>query len=378
MRKEPWLFSQTLAGSGFLNLLRCLQQAGFSISSRYFLRFIIVLIATLLFSPLALLEAVLYRRIISKHQVNSSPIFIIGHWRSGTTLLHNLMAQDEQWGYLNSFQAATLRIAKLGRFLKPFAQIALPAKRPMDDVTMHMDNPQEEEFALTNHRGLSFYLWVHFPKYLRAYLAQYLCINDADLKLRQAWKDSYHTILQKTSWLNQGRPLLLKNPPNTARIALLLELYPHAKFIYLHRHPTELYFSTRRMLSEMMNIFQFHSISSEEIEEDVLQIYSCLIQQFLRQQPLIPAHNFCALSYQQLKSDPLQAMAFIYDRFELNGYQVAKGRFTAYLETQRDYKVAHYTVVPEVQAKLDQRWGQLQQQHTAWLSTLGDAIMPDC
>jgi hypothetical protein len=376
MKKETWLFSQALSGSSFTNLIRCVHQAKWSITPRYWLRFLVVLMATLLFAPLAMLEAALYRRQIAAHQLADEPIFILGHWRSGTTFLHSLMAQDKQWGYFNTFYALLLRIAKLSEgVLKPVAQIALPSKRPMDDVALNMDYPQEEEFALTNHQGLSFYLMMHFPRYLLRYLAQYVAINDAPQPLRQAWKDSYRTILQKTSWLNHGRRLVMKNPPNTARVALLLELYPNAKFIYIHRDPAELYFSTQRTLAGMMGVFQLHSISKEEIEEDVLQMYPCLMQQFLQQQSLIPRDNFCALSYQQLKSQPQQAMAFIYDRLKLPDYDKAKENFATYLQSQRDYKTAKYSLAPEVQEKLERRWGEVQRQHEAWLASLGDVAM---
>ncbi|MDY7076522.1 MAG: sulfotransferase, partial [Chloroflexota bacterium] len=33
-----------------------------------------------------------------------APLFIIGHWRTGTTLVHNLFALDDQFAYPNLFQ----------------------------------------------------------------------------------------------------------------------------------------------------------------------------------------------------------------------------------------------------------------------------------
>ena len=34
------------------------------------------------------------------------PVFILGHWRSGTTLLHGLMAQDDQFAYPRIYQVS--------------------------------------------------------------------------------------------------------------------------------------------------------------------------------------------------------------------------------------------------------------------------------
>ena len=42
-----------------------------------------------------------------------------------------------------------------------------------------------------------------------------------------------------------GRPLVLKSPPHTARIRLLLEMFPEARFVHIHRHPYQVFRSCR-------------------------------------------------------------------------------------------------------------------------------------
>ena len=52
----------------------------------------------------------LYEKLLSMERLKSTamdqaPIFIIGHWRSGTTYLHNLLCQDRTLGHMDMLQA---------------------------------------------------------------------------------------------------------------------------------------------------------------------------------------------------------------------------------------------------------------------------------
>ena len=63
------------------------------------------------------------------------PIFLLGHWRSGTTHLHNLMAVDQRWSYPNNYHSLYPHVfltseAINSRLLQPF----MPPRRPMDNV----------------------------------------------------------------------------------------------------------------------------------------------------------------------------------------------------------------------------------------------------
>ena len=50
-------------------------------------------------SVCALLQRLIYGRRIAAAEITQPPIFIIGHWRSGTTYLHELMVCDERLAY---------------------------------------------------------------------------------------------------------------------------------------------------------------------------------------------------------------------------------------------------------------------------------------
>ncbi|MDP4849472.1 MAG: sulfotransferase, partial [Verrucomicrobiales bacterium] len=100
--------------------------------------------------PLALIEKVKYGAEIRREKLVKPPIFLIGHWRSGTTHLHNLMSRDPQFGFLK-FSETAMPMDMLGpkvRIARRIIDRALPKTRGYDNVKLALDEPQEEEMAL--------------------------------------------------------------------------------------------------------------------------------------------------------------------------------------------------------------------------------------
>jgi omega-hydroxy-beta-dihydromenaquinone-9 sulfotransferase len=87
-----------------------------------------------------------FEQIVKPLKIQNDPIFVIGHWRSGTTFLHMLMSQDEQFGY---------------------------SKRPMDNITMDLDSSQEEEYSLENLGLCRFYHGWSFPRSIQKRLYRF-------------------------------------------------------------------------------------------------------------------------------------------------------------------------------------------------------------
>src|ERR1044072_7122632 len=73
------------------------------ISSKGMLLLFIYFLKLILVTPLAFLQFVFYSRRIKKTTINKPPSFILGHFRSGTTYLHKLMAATEQFGFVSYY-----------------------------------------------------------------------------------------------------------------------------------------------------------------------------------------------------------------------------------------------------------------------------------
>lgn len=60
-----------------------------------------------LFAPVNIFFALLQRfrlgRAIDETKLADDPVFVIGHWRSGTTYLHELLVRDERFTYPNTY-----------------------------------------------------------------------------------------------------------------------------------------------------------------------------------------------------------------------------------------------------------------------------------
>ena len=172
------------------------------------------------------------------------PLFILGHYRSGTTHLHNLVALDPQFAAPTLFQVFNPHtFLTTERLMAPVVDRLVARRRSQDEMAQRAGTPSEDEFALCNMTGLSPYMGWCFPGGGAAY-ERYMTFRDAQESEVARWKLALTTFVRKLTVRN-GRPLVLKSPPHTARIRLLLDLFPDARFVHIHRNPYVVFRSTK-------------------------------------------------------------------------------------------------------------------------------------
>ena len=166
-----------LTSSSFLNLVRLTMSYG--CQPRYVPRLLYLALVCALRTPLAWLESAKYGRAIRKQSIEPQPIFIVGHWRSGTTHLQNLMSQDSQFGRVTLLQAAMPHDFLIfpARLLAGMQRM-LPKTRLMDDVAVSTDAPWEEEMALVSFSQLSFYHVSFFPRAVEKIFRDAVLLNN--------------------------------------------------------------------------------------------------------------------------------------------------------------------------------------------------------
>lgn len=342
------LFSQPLIGSRASNVFHLLKKNKPGRRWRFVIRLGYVFLSShLLMSLLGRLENWRYRKMTGKANQIKDPVFIIGHWRSGTTFLHYLMTKDNQFGYVNNCQAFMPHLMfSFQRTVRWLTRTHLLKKRPMDDVKLYWNSPQEEEFALANLSVSSAYHGWYFPQRLTDYFEKYALMQGLTAKERWNFKLLYRRYIQKACIANRGKLLLLKNPANTGRVRMLLELFPNARFIYLRREPWQVYLSSLRLHEKMIASFGLQNYEQKKLPVFVSDLYRKLIDKYETDKALIPNEKLIEVDYEQLVQEPLSILQMIYGRLNLPGYERAKAGFVDYLQSQAGYKAASYSISP--------------------------------
>jgi hypothetical protein len=325
---------------------------------RYGLRVLLVIGTSLCAVPLRMWESVRFGRQIDRVRIDRPPVFIIGHWRSGTTHLHNLMSQDPAFGFMSMYQTLVPGCSLVGRgWLDSLLARIVPLRRPMDNMTWPMGAPQEDEIALAKMIPFSFYARFLFPALSEAMFDRYVLLNGAKAVIVDEVERAYYRLLQVATLHAGGRRLLLKNPVNTARVPLLLRSFPDAKFIHIYRCPYDVYPSTLHLHSRLLQVLTLQKWESKNRVEGVLQIYEKLMCRFFTDKVLIPLGNLVEVRYEDLERDPEGEVQRIYEGLGLPGYDTVVPKIRAYLGSVRSYRKNRFKLADNERRLIADRWG---------------------
>ncbi|MDH4092086.1 MAG: sulfotransferase [Cyclobacteriaceae bacterium] len=332
---------QALTGSALPNLIRLLSSYGID-KSRWSKLPALLLWSTLL-TPLYFLEKITFL-FIQKLPIHPEPIFIIGHWRSGTTYLHYLLANDKQFGVCSNVDAFVPGALFIGRRIsRKVMAWRLPKTRPMDDVKLDADAPQEDEFAMMLLTPYSFYHGFVFPRSLEKLFFTYAVLDPGNVPLIYNWTQCYYQYLRKVSYRQKSRRLLLKNPVNTTRIKYLTRIFPKAKFIYLHRDPAEVKQSTLRMFQAMIQVNNLQSFDERQLTQHIELFHNTLVKEYEAQRQYIDPDNLIEINYEDLITAPLQTAKSIYKALKIPGFEASQSAFEQFIQEQKNYKPHQYS-----------------------------------
>jgi hypothetical protein len=163
-------------------------------------------------------------------------------------------------------------------------------------------------------------------------------------------------VLRKAAYRSQGRRLVLKNPINTGRIPLLLEMFPNARFIFVHRSPYEVFLSTRRLHESLLDIIGLQDCDSDLVEQNVLDLYSRVMQRYLEERTQIRDGHLVEIRYEDLAREPHETLQRVYEELDLPGFESAEPAMQAYIESQADYRPADYSFDRATQEKVERAW----------------------
>jgi hypothetical protein len=344
---------EPLAGSTFTNLLRLLVQNKFRVGIIGLPRMLYSTVLSLLLSPLCFYERITSDKKIKNTKIEKPPIFIIGHWRSGTTYLHNLMSQNLDFAYPTTFQTITPGLfLKFEKQIKPIVASSLPPTRPQDSIVLGADLPQEDEYGIGNISPYSFYHGWCFPKN-RDFYYSFVHLDNIDKNLINEWKKTYLYYLKKVTLYHNGKQLVLKNPSNTSRVKLLLDLFPGAKFIHIYRNPYYTYLSMKRNIEKEMTLYCLQKPSDQDdFEMAMINMYNRMYEKYFEEKKLIPKGNLVEIRYEELTKKPYEVIKNIYQKLNLPGFEKYQKNLNSYIETQLKINTHKYCLDEKQKTKI--------------------------
>jgi omega-hydroxy-beta-dihydromenaquinone-9 sulfotransferase len=365
----------------------------------YWPRLLFLTMMSILNSLLGWFDFMLYGNEIAHARIHPRPVFILGHPRTGTTLLQSLLAMDQIRfttcsTFCAGFPSSFLSFESIGKIL--FRGV-MDDHRPMDNVPLGFDLPQEDEIA-TNvmSTGTSPYMSLFFmkqePEFRPFYAFDDTALrnkhdnNDEYLEpslmaeARKQWTESFLHLLRKLTVRDERRQrqtsssssssstlkrrLLLKSPVHTARIPLLLQLFPEAQFIYMHRHPYDVLRSAMHMADTTYWYTYLNTPTDDQIMEFILRQYEILFERYEmgRQQILQNATShhsqLIEISFDDLSHHPIETVQRIYKSLgwtmTQNYQRLLQAELTDVLSYQRN---CHKELSPDLKHVVNQRWG---------------------
>ncbi|MEX2166218.1 MAG: sulfotransferase [Methyloceanibacter sp.] len=285
------------------------------------------------------------------------PVFVIGHWRTGTTLLHDLFSVDPNLAYPTTYECFfphhfLLTEGTLPKVMKGL----LPKKRPQDDVPVGFDRPQEEEFGMMMLGQGTPYITCAWPR-LGPAMTDYLDFKGVSAAGRKKWADAYMWLYRRLVLKHGGKRLVMKTPANAARLKLLHELFPDARFVYLARNPLNVFPSTVKLWRALYSVQGLHNPPHLDpwLDDYVLDMFARLTEAYEEDRHLIPADRLAELRYEDFVKDPVASMRDIYRRLGISGFDQAEGKMRDFLAERSEHQVSRYVMPLQLKRKVVER-----------------------
>jgi Sulfotransferase family len=279
----------------------------------------------------------------AKASVIERPIFITGLPRSGSTFLHELLAEDPEnraprvWEVMFPIPIGSKHPKRIDprvrkaeaclwwfRRLAPGADSVYPIRAwtPHECVAIHSYTLLSEEFVST----------CHVPSY-EAFL------HAADLGPTYRWQRRFLEYLQVG---RSDRRWVLKSPDHIYGLDKLLTVFPDATIIQTHRNPVEVVHSQIRLTKVLEAMFA-RPREREQLAISEAQKIEQMLGYITRFRDAYPnaAGQFIDVTYRELVSDPLAVVRRIYDRHDIAVTEVAAERMRRLASARSRYRKAH-------------------------------------
>jgi omega-hydroxy-beta-dihydromenaquinone-9 sulfotransferase len=346
-----------LIGISFNDWRRLLAQNHFDVDLRYWRRVAHLTITSMFNSHYRRKEEELYGQAVRATQIKP-PLFVLGHWRNGTTLLHTLLSKDDQFAYPNLFQISFPHCCLSREALVVKALENAPTrKRAMDNVEITFRSPGEDEAGLAMVSLCSPLLGWSFPR-REHYYERYLTFRDASPQELDAFRQALTMFLKKLT-VRYSRPIILKSPTHTARVRILLEMFPQARFVHVCRDPYAVFLSMGRLYEKTVPSAYLQRPPDGGVEDGILRRYATMYDAYLEDRRKIPAGALSEIRFEDLERDPVCQIEKVYRELNLPDFERAVPKLQQYVDSISGYRKNVFQPLPaRVREKVAGAWGR--------------------
>lgn len=219
------------------------------------------------------------------------------------------------------------------------------------------DLPNEDEFAVCLLSRCSPYMSLVFPR-RAAHYQRFMTLAQVSPAELSRWREALAEFVKKFSGATGRRPVL-KSPPHTCRIRLLLELFPGAKFLHVHRHPHDVFRSRLAQLAAKKVRHNLQVWNDAEVEEQIVAVYREMHDSFFRERELIPGGCYHEIAFERLTSEPMAELRTAYRALELGDFNDPEADVAPYLKSVVGYSRNNYEELSITRRRwLSREWAQ--------------------
>ena len=324
-------------GVRFVPWLRVLARHGFRVSPARIPRVVGITVASLGNELLTAIQLAIWGRGLRAARLEVDPIVILGHWRSGTTFLHELLARDPRLVAPNTIQCAVPSHFVLSEeFARERLAWLLPERRPMDAMRLGFSRPQEDELALCNLGMPSPWWTVAFPNEPPPD-PLYEDLDGLSDRDRDRWLATWTGFLRAVQFEHPGR-LVLKNPLHTCRVPAIRSVFPAADFIHLVRDPYDMVPSCLHFWRRISEAHGLQRPTAAGLEDRVFASILRMDRRLHATWDAIPTGHRYRTRYEDLVAEPIGVLRSIYAHFGWPGADAAEPHWRRHLADEHAYR----------------------------------------
>jgi omega-hydroxy-beta-dihydromenaquinone-9 sulfotransferase len=339
--KKRWSTDQLITGIEAGDWYQLLQKNNWRIDPIYLHRVAFVAGMSVPTTVLGRLEDMRYGRQLANLEIDPEPLFVIGHWRSGTTHLHNLLGRLPGHTYSTVYQVVfPTCFLSTDNLVTSLAGGLMSGTRSYDNVKQGWHEAAEDEIALAKLTGLSPYIAFMFPEQAAKY-ERYIDFLECSTAEKEKWKEGFRYFTKKIMLQTSGKRVVVKSCTHTARIRLILEMFPNAKFVHIHRHPYEVFASTLHMRAhtDWENFFHLPDVDPDLVRRhQTLALGQRIFERVAEDRALIPEGNYFEIAYRDLVGHETETVERLYHDLQLPGWDRAAPVLEQYVSGLAGYK----------------------------------------